>query len=94
MVTEAEIWATAKRLCFRACTDCESADECDPDDSWLKEARAALEADGAGSARPSVVRVGDRPGPAGLGPGGFFLLRHYSYQIHSAQPQESSQESA
>jgi hypothetical protein len=46
MVTEAEIRATAKRLCFRACTDCESADECDPDDNWLKEARAALETAG------------------------------------------------
>jgi hypothetical protein len=46
MVTEAEIRATAKRLCFRACIDCESADECDPADEWLKEARIVLEADG------------------------------------------------
>jgi hypothetical protein len=52
MVTETEIRATAKRLCFRACTDCESADECDPDDNWLKEAWIVLEADGLGQPGP------------------------------------------
>jgi hypothetical protein len=46
MVTRAEIRATAKSLCFRACTDCKSADECDPDDNWMEEAQAALEVDG------------------------------------------------
>lgn len=45
MTTKNQIRATAKALCFRACTDCKSADECDPDDNWMVEARAALEAD-------------------------------------------------
>ena len=43
MATKAEISASAKSLCFRACTDCTSADECDPDENWIEEARAALE---------------------------------------------------
>jgi hypothetical protein len=43
MATKAEIRASAKSLCFRACTDCTSADECDPDENWIEEARAALE---------------------------------------------------
>ena len=42
MATKAEIRTMAKALCFQACTDCKSADECDPDESWIKEARAAL----------------------------------------------------
>jgi len=46
MTTKAENRTTAKALCFQACTDCKSADECDPDENWMKEARAALEADG------------------------------------------------
>jgi hypothetical protein len=37
--------ATAKVLPFPARTDCKSADECDPRDNWLKEARATLEVD-------------------------------------------------
>jgi hypothetical protein len=45
VTTKIQIRATAKALCFRACTDCKSADECDPDDNWMVEARAALEAD-------------------------------------------------
>jgi DNA-binding SARP family transcriptional activator len=45
VTTRVQIRATAKALCFRACTDCKSADECDPDDNWIEEARAALEAD-------------------------------------------------
>lgn len=44
MPTKVQIRATAKALCFRACTDCKSADEGDPDDNWIEEARAALEA--------------------------------------------------
>ena len=55
MVTAAEIRATAKRLCFQACTDCESADECKPDENWLKEARTVLEADGPDQPSPPVV---------------------------------------
>lgn len=43
MATKAEIRASAKSLCFQACTDCTSADECDPDENWIEEARAALE---------------------------------------------------
>jgi hypothetical protein len=43
MATKAEIRVSAKSLCFRACTDCTSADECDPDENWIEEARAALE---------------------------------------------------
>lgn len=45
MTTRVQIRATAQALCFRACTDCKSADECDPDDNWIEEARVALEAD-------------------------------------------------
>lgn len=44
MATRAEIKTTAKALCFQACTDCKSADECDPDESWINEARTILEA--------------------------------------------------
>ena len=44
MTTKVQIRAAAKALCFRACTDCGSADECDPDDNWIEEARATLEA--------------------------------------------------
>jgi len=48
LATKAEIRAAAKALCFQACTDCKSADECDldcdPDEAWIKEARVALEA--------------------------------------------------
>ena len=44
MTTKVQIRAAAKALCFRACTDCRSADECDPDDNWIEEARAALAA--------------------------------------------------
>jgi hypothetical protein len=43
MATKVEIRASAKSLCFQACTDCMSADECDPDENWIEEARAALE---------------------------------------------------
>lgn len=43
-MTKAEIRAMAQLLCFQACTGCESADECDPDENWIEEARAALEA--------------------------------------------------
>ena len=46
MATEAEIRASAKSLCFRACTDCTSADECDPDENWIKEALAILKRPG------------------------------------------------
>jgi hypothetical protein len=45
MATKAEVRTTAKVLCFRACTDCKSADECEPDDNWIEEAQAALKAD-------------------------------------------------
>ncbi len=38
LATKAEIGAAAKALCFRACTDCKSADECDPDENWIEEA--------------------------------------------------------
>lgn len=44
MTTKVQVRAAAKALCFRACTDCRSADECDPDDNWIEEARTALEA--------------------------------------------------
>lgn len=44
MTTKVQIRAAAKALCFQACTDCRSADECDPDDNWIEEARAAFEA--------------------------------------------------
>jgi hypothetical protein len=47
MATDEEVRAEAKALCFEACTGCKSADECDPDENWMKEARAALEVDGA-----------------------------------------------
>jgi hypothetical protein len=43
VTTKVQIRATAKALCFQACTDCKSADECDPDDNWIEEARAVLE---------------------------------------------------
>jgi methylphosphotriester-DNA--protein-cysteine methyltransferase len=46
LATKAKIRATAKALCFRACTDCKSADECDPDENWIKEALAILERPG------------------------------------------------
>ena len=46
MATDEEVRAAAKSLCFEACTDCKSANECDPDDNWMKEARAAIETDG------------------------------------------------
>ena len=36
----------ATALCFRARTDCKSADECDPDEDWIKEALAILERQG------------------------------------------------
>jgi len=39
-VTTVQIRAAAKALCFQACTDCRCADECDPDDNWIEEARA------------------------------------------------------
>ena len=45
LATKAQIRVEAKLMCFRACMDCNSADECDPDDAWMEEARAALEAD-------------------------------------------------
>ena len=38
----------SKALCFRACTDCKSADECDPDKNWIEEALAILERPGPG----------------------------------------------
>jgi len=44
VTTKVQIREAAKALCFRACTDCRSADECDPDDNWIEEARAALAA--------------------------------------------------
>jgi hypothetical protein len=47
MATDEEVRAAAKTLCFEACTDCKSADECDPDDNWIKEARGVVEADAA-----------------------------------------------
>ena len=43
LATKAKIMATARALCFRACTDCKSADECDPDENWIEEALATLE---------------------------------------------------
>ena len=43
LATKAEIRAAAKALCFRACTDCKSADECDPDENWIEEALVTLE---------------------------------------------------
>ena len=43
LATKAKIRTVAKALCFRACTDCKSADECDPDENWIEEARATLE---------------------------------------------------
>jgi methylphosphotriester-DNA--protein-cysteine methyltransferase len=45
VTTTVQIRAAAQALCFRACTDCKSADECEPDDNWIEEARAALEVD-------------------------------------------------
>jgi hypothetical protein len=54
LATKAKIMATAKALCFRACTDCKSADECDPDENWIKEALAILE-------RPKAARIGRWP---------------------------------
>jgi hypothetical protein len=44
--TKAKIRAVAKALCFRACTDCKSAVECDPDKNWIEEALAILERPG------------------------------------------------
>jgi len=44
VTTKTQIRAKAQALCFQACMDCESADECDPDDAWIKEARNVLEA--------------------------------------------------
>jgi hypothetical protein len=44
VTTKTRIRAKAQSLCFLACMDCKSADECDPDDAWLKEARVALDA--------------------------------------------------
>ena len=58
LATKAEIRAAAKALCFRACTDCKSADECDPDKNWIEEALAILE----------------RPGPSRLVNGHFDTL--------------------
>jgi hypothetical protein len=55
MVTKAEIRATARSLCFQACTDCASADECDPDEHWIEEARVALESDGR--SHLSITRI-------------------------------------
>ena len=46
MATKAKIRAMAKALCFRACADCKSADECDPDKNWIEEALAILERPG------------------------------------------------
>ena len=43
---KAKVRATAKALCFRACTDCKSEDECDPDENWIKEALAILKRPG------------------------------------------------
>jgi hypothetical protein len=43
LATKAEIRVAAKALCFRACTDCKSADECDPDENWIEEAQVNLE---------------------------------------------------
>jgi hypothetical protein len=43
LATKAEIRAAAKALCFRASTDCKSADECDPDENWIEEALVTLE---------------------------------------------------
>ncbi len=48
LATKANIRAMAKALCFRACTDCKSADECDPDKNWIEEALAILERPGPG----------------------------------------------
>jgi hypothetical protein len=48
LATKAKIRAMAKALCFRACTDCKSADECDPDKNWIEEALAILGCPGAG----------------------------------------------
>jgi len=47
LARKAEIRAAAKALCFRACTDCKSADECDPDENWIEEALVTLERAGA-----------------------------------------------
>ena len=61
MATKAKIRATAKALCFRACTDCKSADECDPDENWIKEALAILERPGCADwsmATKSLSRLG------------------------------------
>ena len=78
MATKAKIRAMAKALCFRACTDCKSADECDPDKNWIEEALAILERPGpADSSMPqsrfrySVRAVGNvrlpmNPGRAGM----------------------------
>jgi hypothetical protein len=44
VATKVELKAAAQELCFRACTDCESADECDPDEAWIEEARVTLAA--------------------------------------------------
>jgi hypothetical protein len=54
-VTIAELKATAKSLCFRACTDCKSADECNPDELWIEEARAALELETGRPSRLSII---------------------------------------
>jgi hypothetical protein len=55
MVTNAELRATAKSLCFRVCTDCKTADECDPDEHWIGEARVALELETGGPSRLSII---------------------------------------
>ncbi len=77
MATKAKIRATAKALCFRACTDCKSADECDPDKNWIEEALAILERPGPGQIGQcyevafdtrcaSYVRLPMNPGRAGM----------------------------
>jgi hypothetical protein len=55
MVTDAELRTTARSLCFRACTDCKSADECDPDKHWIEVARAALELETDRPNRLSII---------------------------------------
>jgi hypothetical protein len=75
MVTKAEIRATARSLCFQACTDCASADECDPDEHWVEEARAALDL----SITPHLATF------ANEGPDAFFVPPNAFYSSQRVQ---------
>jgi hypothetical protein len=69
MAMRYDIRMAAQALCFRACTDCKSADECDPDINWLYQAKTILEAKERNRSRDRTSEHRASPRQSGAPPG-------------------------